>query len=120
MSQDSLSSEKHQEEKKTTPDVHSLVEQGEFLLLYSEMLGSLKQTVLFLTSVGADPQTTELLSSTKYSLVKTILHLRLRELILASLSLSAMLQQCSVADMVSTLIEELLSKELDQQQADQS
>ena len=118
MNQDSCSSEKPLEEKKTTQDVPSLAEQGEFLLLYSGMLESLKQTATFLTSADADPQTTELLSSTKYSLVRIILQQRLRELILTSLSLSATLQQCSVADMVSTLIEELLSRELVPRQED--
>lgn len=120
MNQDSCSSEKLQDEKKMMLEDLLLVEQVEFLLPYSAMLESLKQTATYLTSVGVDPQTIELLNSTRYSLVKTILLRRLNELILTSLSLSATLRQCSVADTVSTLIEELSSRASAPQQEDLS
>ena len=111
MTNQSCSSEKHLEEKKTEQDVRLLEEQVECLMRSSQMLELLEQTVTLLTSVDADPQTTELLNSTRYSLVRTILQKRLNELIRASLLLLGTLHQASLADVLQTFIEEQLSME---------
>lgn len=114
MTDQSCSSPTPQPEKMTNQADSSLVEQAKCLMHSSTMLESLEATVGLLQSLSADPQTTELLTLTKYSLVKIILHQRLKELTLESLSLSAILHHRSWAEELSTLIEELSLTELDQ------